>query len=140
MAENKTRPTQVSPAEFLAALDNERRRADGGELLVLMHAVTGEPPVMWGPTIIGFGQYHYKYASGHEGDTMIVGFSPRKAHLVLYIGCALDDETLLAKLGKHRRGKGCLYINKLDDVDRGVLRQLVENAVRTTRERIAAAD
>jgi len=138
MAENKTGPTDVSPAAFLGAVEHERRRQDGLELLELMQEIAGEPPVMWGPTIVAFGQYHYKYASGNEGDIMIVGFSPRKQNLVLYIGSAFDDEQLMSALGKHKRGKGCLYINKLRDVDRSVLRRLVEQAVSETRERIGA--
>lgn len=138
MAGNKTRPTDVDPSAFLAGIGNARRRADGEALLALMQEISGEPPVMWGPTIVGFGQYHYEYASGHSGDTLIVGFSPRKANLVLYIGSALEDEALMAKLGKHRRGKGCLYINKLEDIDFRVLRRLIEKSVRATRKRIAA--
>ncbi|MDX1562922.1 MAG: DUF1801 domain-containing protein [Gammaproteobacteria bacterium] len=138
MAENKTRPTQVSAKAFLKAVDNERRRADGEELLQLMQDVSGERPVMWGPTIIGFGQYRYRYDTGREGDSPIVGFSPRKSSLVLYLGSALEDDKLMAKLGKHKRGRGCLYINKLDDVDRKVLRKLVEKSVADTRKRIAA--
>jgi hypothetical protein len=138
MAENKTRPTKMSPAAFLAQVENERRRNDGYELLALMQEITGEPPQMWGPTIVGFGQYHYTYASGHEGDSPLAGFSPRKANLVLYIGSALDDEKLMAGLGKYKRGKGCLYINKLDDIDRQVLRRLVTRSVRSARRRSAA--
>ena len=138
MAENKTRPTEVDPAAFIAAVDNERRRADGQALLTLMQEVSGEQPVMWGPSIIGFGQYRYRTDAGREGDIMIVGFSPRKSSLVLYLGPAIDDERLIKKLGKHKRGKGCLYINKLDDIDRSVLRQLVEKSVAETRRRIRA--
>ena len=136
MAENKTRPTKVRPATFLKSVENERRRRDAEELIELMQEITGEPPVMWGPSIIGFGQYHYKYESGHEGDIMIVGFSPRKQNLVLYMGPVLDDDKLMSRLGKHKRGKGCLYINKLDDVDRRVLRRLIDKGVRKTRKRI----
>jgi hypothetical protein len=101
-----------------------------------MEAITGEPPKMWGPSIIGFGKYHYKYESGHEGDTMIVGFSPRKQNLVLYLGSVLDNKRLMAKLGKHKRGKGCLYVNKLDDIDRDVLRELIATSVKATRKHI----
>ncbi len=137
MAENKTKPTRVKAAKFLQGVENERRRRDGQELLEMMEALSGEPPVMWGPSIIGFGQYHYRYDSGHEGDIMIVGFSPRKANLVLYLGSALDAEKLLAALGKHKRGKGCLYINKLDDIDRKVLRRLISKSIAATRKRIA---
>jgi Domain of unknown function (DU1801) len=134
---NKTVPTRVSPSKFLDSVDNERRRADGLEVLKMMEKASGEPPVMWGPSIIGFGRYHYRYESGREGENMIVGFSPRKQNLVLYIGSALDDEKLMARLGKHKRGTGCLYINTLDDIDRDVLRRLVAKAVSSTRKRIA---
>jgi hypothetical protein len=137
MAENKTKPTKVSPNAFLKTVENEQRRKDGKELMALMKDITGEPPKMWGPSIIGFGEYHYKYDSGHEGDIMIVGFSPRKQSLVLYIGGALQNEKLMARLGKHKAGKGCLYVNKLDDIDRGVLRKLIEQSVADTRKRIA---
>lgn len=125
---NKTVPNKVSPAEFLNAVENERRREDGKEVLKLMQTVTGSKPVMWGPSIIGFGRHAYRTEGGHEGEIMDVGFSPRKANLVLYIGSALNDTKLMSKLGKHKRGKGCLYINKLDDVDRDVLRKLVEQS------------
>jgi hypothetical protein len=132
---NKTVPTKVSPAKFLGSVENERRRKDGQEILKLMRSVTGEKPVMWGPSIIGFGRQAYRTEGGHEGEIMIVGFSPRKANLVLYIGSALNDAKLMNKLGKHRRGKGCLYINKLDDIDRDVLRQLVEKSASATSKR-----
>lgn len=135
---NKTAPTKVSPSKFLDSIANERRRADGYEVMAMMQKASGEPPVMWGPSIIGFGHYHYRYESGHEGDIMIIAFSPRKANLVLYLGSALNDEKLMAKLGKHKRGKGCLYINKLDDIDRAVLRKLMAKTVASTRKRIAS--
>jgi len=125
MAEIKTKPTSVSPAAFIDQVDNEQRRRDGHELLALMKKVTGKPAKMWGPSIVGFDKYHYKYESGHEGDMCRLGFSPRKASLVLYLGPGLEDKKLLSKLGKHKIGKGCLYINKLDDVDRNLLRDLV---------------
>jgi len=125
MAEIKTKPTSVSPAAFIDQVENEQRRRDGHELLALMKKVTGKPAKMWGPSIIGFDQYHYKYESGHEGDMCRLGFSPRKASLVLYLGPGLEDKKILSKLGKHKIGKGCLYINKLDDVDRNLLRDLV---------------
>jgi hypothetical protein len=101
----------------------------------MMREITGEPPKMWGGSIVGFGQYHYKYESGHEGDICLTGFSPRKQSLVVYLGPGLDNAALLAKLGKHRRGKGCLYVNKLDDVDRGVLRELIASSVTAMRKR-----
>ena len=131
----KTKPTEVDPIVFIDRVENERRRMDAHELLALMKEVTGEPPKMWGPSIVGFGKYHYKYESGHEGDMMLTGFSPRKASLVLYLGDVFDDATTMKKLGKHKHSKGCLYINKLDDVDRDVLRKLVTRAVATIRKR-----
>ncbi len=135
MAENKTKPTKVSPTKFLNAVENERRRKDGKEILKMMKEITGWPAKMWGPSIVGFGQYHYKYDSGHEGDICRVGFSPRKANLVLYLAPYHDNEKLFKKLGKHKRGNGCLYIKKLDDVDRDVLRQLIKDSVAEMQRR-----
>jgi hypothetical protein len=126
MAENKTQPTTVSVEEFLAAVEHPRRRADGFELLDMMRHITSQEAVMWGPTIVGFGTYHYKYGSGREGDAAAVGFSPRKANLVLYgLTDGPDAAELLSRLGKHKTGAGCLYVNKLDDVDKGVLAELI---------------
>jgi uncharacterized protein DUF1801 len=133
MADNKTKPTKVSPASFIEAIADETRRADARMLVKLMQSATGEKPAMWGPSIIGFGSYHYVYESGREGDMPIAGFSPRKAANVIY-GMALGDSAeLLAKLGKHTTGKGCLYIKKLADVDRKVLEALVQKAVAVRR-------
>jgi Domain of unknown function (DU1801) len=134
MAEIKTKQTEVNPAAFIDKVENEQRRKDGHELASLMKQVTGKPAKMWGPSIVGFDQYHYKYASGHQGDMPITGFSPRKQSLVLYLGPGLEDKTLLSKLGKHKVGKGCLYINKLDDVDRDLLRELVIKSVEKMRK------
>src|SRR5215469_7136385 len=114
MAENKTRATKSSVTAFVGGLADPDRRADAKALIKLMHSATAEKPKMWGPSIIGFGSYHYKYDSGREGDMPIVGFSPRKAATVLYNVCGFDGaEELRAKLGKHATGKGCLYIKKL---------------------------
>jgi hypothetical protein len=134
VAENKTKPTTISVPEFLDACTDAERRADAKALAKLMQSVTGDEPTMWGPSIVGFGSYHYIYESGREGDMPIVGFSPRKAANVLYgtIGFAGAEE-LLAKLGKHTTGKGCLYIKKLAEVDLKVLKTLVEKAVAATR-------
>ena len=133
MAENKTRPTQQSVAAFIDALDGTRR-ADAKALVKLMQRVTGEKPKMWGPSIIGFGAHHYTYESGREGDTPLAGFSPRKAATVLYGATGFSDsEAMLAKLGKHTTGKGCLYIRKLADVDANVLESLVVKAVAARR-------
>jgi hypothetical protein len=126
MAENKTAPTDVPVDEFLAGVEHPVRRADGEALLDLMHHYTGEEPLMWGPSMVGFGSYHYKYASGREGDSLAVGFSPRKGNLALYgLTYAPGSAELLARLGKHKTGAACLYINKLADVDLDVLRELV---------------
>ena len=124
MAETKTKPTQVSVDAFLDAVEHPVRRADGKALRAMMERVTGEPATMWGPSIIGFGSYHYRYASGHEGDSCRLGFSPRSANLVLYVGGFPEYEALLAKLGKHKRSKACLYLNKLTDVDLTVLEEI----------------
>ena len=129
MAGNKTTETQASVAEFVAAIDDPQKRADAQVIIRLMQRATGKKPVLWGPSIIGFGSCHYVYVSGREGDMPIVGFSPRKAALVLYsLINAAGADALLAKLGKYTTGKGCLYIRKLADVDQAVLTQLIDNA------------
>ena len=134
MAETKTKPTNVDVGDFVASVDKPGRRADARTLVELMARVTGEPATMWGPSIIGFGRYHYRYASGHEGDAARVGFSPRSAHLVLYVGGFPDYELLLGRLGKHKRSKACLYLNKLADVDPGVLEEIVRRTYAVTDE------
>lgn len=129
-SKQKTQPTQKTVSRFLADVPNETQRADAKALVKLMQSATGEKPKMWGPSIVGFGTYHYKYATGTEGDMPLVGFSPRKAATVLYLGLGEDwPKPLLAKLGKHTTGKGCLYIKKLSDVDAKVLEQLVRKKV-----------
>ena len=135
MAENKTKPTDADPHAFVDQVANAQKRHDSHELIALMQEVTGHPPRMWGPSIIGFDSYHYKYASGQEGDALLSGFSPRSAELVLYVGPALQNAALMAKLGKHKIGKSCLYIKRLDDIDRQVLRELIVTSVETMRER-----
>jgi hypothetical protein len=130
MAENKTKPTEISVAGFIEAITDETKRADAKALVKLMQSASGEKPKMWGPSIIGFGSVHYKYGSGREGDMPLVGFSPRKAASVLYGAIGFDGaEKLLAKLGKHTTGKGCLYIKKLSDVDQKVLQTLVAKSL-----------
>jgi len=119
MADNKTKPTKLSVSAFIDAITDQSRRSDAKALVKLLQKAAGEKPKMWGPSIIGFGSYHYVYDSGREGDMPVVAFSPRKAATVLY-GLS-DAEALLPKLGKHTRGKGCLYIKKLADVDQKVL-------------------
>jgi hypothetical protein len=134
MAGNKTKPTTISVPAFLDACADEARRTDAKALTKLMQKITGNEPAMWGPSIVGFDSYHYTYESGREGDMPIVGFSPRKAANVLYGTIGFDgSEALLAELGKHSTGKGCLYIKKLADVDIRVLETLVERAVEATR-------
>lgn len=129
MAEQKTLPTTTDPASFLASVEDPRRREDAERLLAMMTDVTGEPAVMWGPSMIGFGTFHYRYASGHSGDTMKVGFSPRKTALTLYgLQGHPDSADLLARMGPHTLGKGCVYVKKLDSVDESVLRELIAHA------------
>ena len=134
MAEIKTKPTEVAVDDFLDAVTHPVRRGDGRALRAMMERVTGEPAVMWGPSIVGFGRYHYRYASGHEGDMCRVGFSPRSANLVLYVGGFPEYEALLAKLGKHKRSKACLYLNKLADVDLGVLEEIARRTFKATED------
>jgi hypothetical protein len=136
MAENKTKPTKVSVSAFIAALTDETRRADAKALVKLMQGATGEKPKMWGPSIIGFGSYHYTYETGREGDMPLAGFSPRKAATVVYGMTGFSDsEALRAKLGKHTTGGGCLYIKKLADVDQKVLEAMVLKGVAHNRAR-----
>jgi hypothetical protein len=132
MAGTKTRPTQVNVDDFIAAVEKPVRRADARVVRDMMERVTGEPATMWGPTIIGFGTYHYRYASGHEGDMCRIGFSPRSANLVLYAGGFPEYDALLAKLGKHKRSKACLYLNNLADVDQSVLEEIARRTYAAT--------
>jgi len=134
MAQNKTQATDASVDAFIEAVPDEARRADARALVALMTRITGEGPHMWGPSIIGFGSYRYRYESGHGGESCRIGFSPRKAELVLYaLNAYTDQGALLARLGKHKTGKGCLYIKKLADVDMTVLEEII-------RARIAHMD
>jgi hypothetical protein len=130
MAEIKTKPTEVSVTDFIAKAESEQVRDDCRTLVKLMKKVTGSAPKMWGPTIIGFGQYHYKYKSGHEGDMCLTGFSPRKGNLTLYV---MDEfaqrDALLKKLGKFKASKACLYVKKLADIDLDVLEKIVKGSV-----------
>jgi len=133
--EQKTRPTPTTAAEFIAAVEDPKRRADAEAACALLAEATGEPPVMWGPSIVGFGAYHYRYASGHEGDAPLVGFSPRKANLVFYLYCDEGREDLLARLGRHKSGKGCVYVNRLSDVDPAVLKEMAVATAEQIRAR-----
>jgi hypothetical protein len=136
MPENKTKPTTQSVAQFLAAIPDEQRRQDCQTLVTLMSTAAKAEPHLWGSNIIGFGQYHYVYDSGREGDMMLVGFSPRKPALVLYgLGGAEQREALLDKLGKYKTGKGCLYIKKLDDVHLPTLKKLIAEGVKVAKKK-----
>lgn len=138
MAENKTKPTDASVDDYIPSIADEARRADCRYLVGMMSRVTGEPPRMWGASIVGFGTYHYRYASGREGDFFLTGFSSRKADLSLYVMAGFASfPALMAKLGRHRTGKSCLYVRRLADVDLEVLEELVRRSVKETRERHA---
>jgi hypothetical protein len=129
MAEMKTKVNDASVEGFLNKVEDEQKRKDCFEIVEMMKQVTKEEPKMWGPAIIGFGSYHYKYESGREGDSPQIGFSPRKQNITLYILLGADPESsLLKKLGKYTTGKGCLYIKKLADVDRKVLQELIKES------------
>jgi len=126
MAEAKTRPTGADVRAFLAAVEPERRRAQGLELLPFFERVTGYPARMWGPSMVGFGRYAYRYATGHSGESLATGFSPRKAAVSIYIMPGYQDYgAILDRLGPHRLGKSCLYVTRLDAIDMGVLEELV---------------
>lgn len=135
MAEAKTKPTKVSVEKFLNQVQDETRREDCFQIVKIMEEITGEKAVMWGPSIVGFGAYHYKYASGHEGDWPIAAFSPRKKDLTIYLmpGPAKHPE-LMAKLGKHSTGKSCLYIKRLSDVHLPTLKKLIRASVKTMNQ------
>ncbi len=135
MTENKTRATKVSVAGFLEKKATGQQLADSKALVRLFKEVTGKPAKMWGPSIVGFGSYHYVYASGREGDAPLLGFSPRKPEIVLYVAPYLGDRGLKKKLGKHNAGAGCLYIKKLADIDLAVLRRLALASVTALNER-----
>ncbi|MEO7432765.1 MAG: DUF1801 domain-containing protein [Dokdonella sp.] len=135
MADNKTKATRITVESYLAAIGEERRRTDCESLVDLMTRATGEEPVMWGASIVGFGSYHYKYESGREGDSCLVGFSSRKGDISVYLSGEFPDrEGFLAKLGKHKSGKACIYIRTLGDVDTTVLQQMVAVSVAHTRQ------
>lgn len=125
MPENKTKPTG-DPAEFLASIGDDARRADAETMTALMSEVSGQPPMLWGPSMIGFGHWRYRYPTGHEADWFWVGFAPRSSALTIYIAVGLDEiGEELARLGKHKTGKGCIYVKRLSDIDTGVLREMV---------------
>ncbi len=134
--QNKTLPNQLSVKDFLEKIEHPQKRQDCFEILGIMQRITAEPPVMWGTSIVGFGTYHYKYESGREGDMLKIGFSPRKQNLTMYImpGFSRYDE-LMSKLGQYKTGKSCLYIKKLDDVDKRVLEELFIEAYKYMSEK-----
>lgn len=135
MAELKTKKNDASVEAFIDSVAHDKRREDCRTVAALMTEITGEPPSMWGSSIIGFGAYHYRYASGREGEWPLTGLSPRKQSLTLYIMAGFSRyESLLGQLGKHKTGKSCLYINKLEDVDMAVLRTLIEESVAFLRQ------
>lgn len=136
MAELKTQPNKQSVFDFLKQIQPEQKQDDSFHLLDIMQKVTGLTPRMWGDSIIGFGEYYYKYPSGREGKWFLTGFSPRKQNLAIYlVGCYLEDnlEDLLCKLGKHKTGKSCLYISKLSDIDKSVLEDLVLRSIKNLK-------
>ena len=136
MAENKTKETTASVTSFLNAIDDQRMRIDARKIAAMMRRATGTRARMWGSSIVGYGKYHYKYASGREGDSALVGFSPRKQNLAVYImpGFAPFSK-FMNKLGKYKTGKSCLYVRKLDDVDHDVLEKLIAESVKVMRKR-----
>ena len=131
MSDLKTKQNEGSVEDFLNSIEDERKRNDAFVLLEMMKTITGEAPKMWGPSIVGFGSYHYKYDSGREGDWFRTGFSPRKQNLSLYIMDGVEKyQDLLARLGKHKIGKSCLYVNKLADIDLEVLREMIRQSMK----------
>ena len=135
MAELKTKPTTVSVDAYIAKIADDGRRKDCKALVAIMKRVTKSKPVMWGPSIIGFGAYHYKYASGHEGDSCLAGFASRKDLTIYLMGGFPGHAALMKKLGKHKMSKACLYVKKLDDVDLGVLEELIRRSTEYYRDK-----
>jgi len=135
MAELKTKERKASVEKFLNSVKEDQKREDSFKILKIMKQITKAEPKMWGTSMIGFGNYHYKYASGREGDWFLTGFSPRKQNISLYIMADINKyKELLGKLGKHKTGKGCLYINKLDDVDTKILKELITTSVKKLKK------
>ena len=136
MSSNKTTETAASVEHFINAVENDQKRKDSRELIALMRKITGAEPRMWGAGLVGFDQYHYKYASGREGDFFITGFSPRKSALTVYIMPGFEGyEDKMARLGPHKTGKSCLYLKNLDAVDRGVLEEIIQDSVEAMRKK-----
>lgn len=136
MAETKTKPTKISVKKFIDSVEDEQKRKDSYELIDMMKKITKSEPKMWGPSIVGFGSYHYKYDSGHEGDICLTGFSPRKAAFSIYAMCGRGYEEYLDKLGKFKQGNGgCIYVKKLSDIDLKVLKALITASVKDTKKK-----
>jgi hypothetical protein len=135
MAELKTKRTKESVREFIDTIDDEKRREDCVELMKVMGDITKEKPAMWGPSIVGFGTYHYQYESGREGDWFLTGFSPRKGDLTIYILAGFDFPDIVEKLGKYNTGKSCLYVKRLDDLHMPTLKKLIRESIKTVRQR-----
>jgi len=136
MAEAKTKPTEKTVDSFIATVEDDKVRADCYTIINLMEKVTGESHKMWGPAIVGFGKYTYKYESGRSGEICMTGFSPRKANITLYVLAGFPGQAeLLQKLGKHKSGKGCLYIKKLDDINIDVLESLIKESIKFLKEK-----
>lgn len=134
MATNKTVPTKISVEDFINTLPDERKKEDSFRLIRIMEKLSGEKATMWGPSIVGFGTYHYKYASGHEGDMCRIGFSPRKSEFSLYLTCDVNEfENLLQRFGKHKTGKGCIYFKRLEDIDLKVLEEMIKTSLKQTK-------
>lgn len=130
MSDNKTKANNQSVEAYLHRVEPQKKREDSFAIMALMQEISGEPPRMWGDSIIGFGNYHYKYASGREGDMPLIGFAPRKQNLTLYIMGGFENyDELMGKLGKHTTGKACLYIKKLEDIDLTILRELISQSI-----------
>jgi hypothetical protein len=136
MAENKTKKTELSVENFINTVENEQKRKDSRELMAMMKKITGKEPRMWGSSLVGFGTYHYKYASGREGDFFITGFSPRKTALTVYIMPGFEPyPELMDQLGPYKTGKSCLYLKNLDTIDRKVLEKLIRQSVKDMRKK-----
>ncbi|MEZ5082556.1 MAG: DUF1801 domain-containing protein [Bacteroidales bacterium] len=136
MAELKTQPTEQSVQDFLEAIDDRQKKVDSIKISKLMEEISGSKPKMWGGSIVGFGDYRYKYASGREGDWFLVGFSPRKQNISLYLMCTVDTGSKYYKsLGKFKHGKSCIYIKKLDDINRDVLIEMIKDSIKQVKEK-----
>jgi hypothetical protein len=134
MAKNKTNATAADVSKFIDKISDERKRDDSYQIINLMKEASGFGPVMWGPSIVGFGSHHYKYESGHEGDMPMAGFSPRKTSMVLYVSLGEKREEFLRKFGKYKPSKGCVYFNKLEDVDVNVLKKMVAFSIKNVKK------